>query len=151
MENAAFSVVQRPKPRSEHRPILAHLVFVLDLAERLERVEVGSVVAAAPARSGERESRVGLPALERLEHLFLLDARRLRELRDRWGAFELDGQLLHEMREPYVQLLEAARHADRPTLVAEMALDLSDDVRGRVGRQLDAAVDVEAVDRLDEA
>jgi hypothetical protein len=28
-------------------------------------------------------------------------------------------------------------------------LDLADDVRRRVGRELDAAVDVEAVDRLD--
>ena len=32
-----------------------------------------------------------------------------------------------------------------------MALDLADDVRRRVRRQLDAAVDVEAVDRLDQA
>ncbi len=32
-----------------------------------------------------------------------------------------------------------------------MALDLADDVRRRVGRQLDAAVDVEAIDRLDQA
>ena len=32
-----------------------------------------------------------------------------------------------------------------------MALDLADDVRRRVGRQLDAARDVEAVDRLDQA
>src|SRR5712691_8036814 len=32
-----------------------------------------------------------------------------------------------------------------------MPLDLADDVGGRIGRQLDAAVDVEAVDRLDQA
>src|SRR5690349_2038526 len=32
-----------------------------------------------------------------------------------------------------------------------MPLDLADDVRCRVGRQLDAAVQVEAVDRLDQA
>src|SRR5581483_10643928 len=38
-----------------------------------------------------------------------------------------------------------------PAAVAEVALDLADDVRRRVGRQLDAAVEVEAVDRLDQA
>src|SRR5204863_7128183 len=47
--------------------------------------------------------------------------------------------------------LQAARDAHRPALVAEMALDLADDVRGRVRRQLDSALEVEAVDRLDEA
>jgi hypothetical protein len=31
-----------------------------------------------------------------------------------------------------------------------VALDLADDVRRRVGGQLDAAIDVEAVDRLDQ-
>src|SRR5205085_10364438 len=50
-----------------------------------------------------------------------------------------------------VQLLEAARHAYRPAAVAEVPLDLADDVRRRVRGQLDAAVDVEAVDRLDQA
>ena len=49
------------------------------------------------------------------------------------------------------QLLEPARHPDRPALVAEVALDLADDRRGRVRRELDAAVGVEAVDRLDQA
>jgi hypothetical protein len=32
-----------------------------------------------------------------------------------------------------------------------VALDLADDVRRRVGRELDAAVEIEAVDRLDQA
>ena len=38
-----------------------------------------------------------------------------------------------------------------PALVAEVALDLADDRRGGVGRELDAALEVEAVDRLDQA
>src|SRR5204862_20527 len=42
------------------------------------------------------------------------------------------------------------RDADGPAAVAEVALDLADDVRRRVGGQLDAAVHVEAVDRLDQ-
>src|SRR5438046_3392447 len=40
--------------------------------------------------------------------------------------------------------------AHRPAPVGEMPLDASDDVRRRVGGQLDAAVDVESVDRLDQ-
>src|SRR5207244_751473 len=39
----------------------------------------------------------------------------------------------------------------RPAAVAEVALDLADDVRRRVRRQLDATPEVEAVDRLDQA
>src|SRR6185437_12849667 len=49
-----------------------------------------------------------------------------------------------------VELLQAARHAHRPALVAEVPLDLADDVRRYVGRKRDAAVEVEAVDRLDQ-
>src|SRR5581483_2679231 len=55
-----------------------------------------------------------------------------------------------ELRELYVQFLEAARHAHRPAAVTEVSLDLADDVRRRVGRQLYSAVHVEPVDRLDE-
>src|SRR6266516_4067736 len=55
------------------------------------------------------------------------------------------------LQELNVQLLQAARHPHRPALVAEVALDLADDVRRRVGRQLDPSVEVEAVDRLDQA
>ena len=50
-----------------------------------------------------------------------------------------------------VQLLERARHADRPALVAEVALDLADDVRRGVGGERDLALELEAVDRLDQA
>jgi hypothetical protein len=35
-------------------------------------------------------------------------------------------------------------------MIAEVALDLADDVRRRVGGELDAAVDIEAIDRLDQ-
>src|SRR5581483_1360876 len=94
--------------------------------------------------------RVRAAGLERLEHLFLRRAGRLRELRNRRRAAELHRQLLHQPRELHVQLLQAARDAHRPALVAEMALDLADDVRRRVRRQLDAALEVEPVDRLDQ-
>ncbi|GAA3045604.1 hypothetical protein GCM10020000_26670 [Streptomyces olivoverticillatus] len=49
------------------------------------------------------------------------------------------------------QLLEPARHAHGPALVAEVPFDLADD-RGRgVGGELHAAVRVEPVHRLDQA
>ena len=47
-----------------------------------------------------------------------------------------------------LQLLHAARHAHRPGLVAEVALDLAEHRRRRVGREAHLAVEVEAVDRL---
>src|SRR4029450_9050794 len=48
------------------------------------------------------------------------------------------------------QLLETTGHAHGPAAVAEVTLDLADDVRRRVGGQLDSAVEVEPVDRLDQ-
>ncbi len=78
-------------------------------------------------------------------------ADRLGELAGGGGAAQLLGQLGGRRADLHAQLLQAARHPDRPALVAEVALDLADDRRGRVGRELHAAVGVEAVDRLDQA
>ena len=50
-------------------------VLLLDRAERLERIEVAVVVAAGPGPPTERQRRVGLAGLERLEHLLDVDAR----------------------------------------------------------------------------
>ena len=49
------------------------------------------------------------------------------------------------------ELLQAARDAHRPALVAEVALDLPEDVRRGVGRELDVPVHVEAVYGFDQA
>src|ERR687891_352117 len=149
VDDAPLALVQRPEARREDGAVLAHLVLVLQRPERLERVEVGVVAVAGGRR--ERHRRVGLAGLERLQDLLLVHAGRLGKLGDRGRALELDRELLEELRQTDVQLLEAARYAHRPALVAEVALDLPDDVRRRIGRELDAAVDVEAVDRLDEA
>src|SRR3989440_8981426 len=148
MQDLALALVEDAEPRREHGEVLRDLVLVLFGAERLQRVELALLVLARAAR--ERERAVGPAALERLEHLFLAHLGALRELRDRRRAAELDRQLLEQPRELDVQLLEAARHAHRPASVAEVTLDLADDVRRRVGRELDAAVDVEAVDRIDQ-
>src|SRR5436190_2091956 len=149
VQDLPLPVVEDAETGREHGPILRDLVLVLLRPDRLERVELAVLVGAAAGR--ERQRAVRAPALERLEHLLLLDAGGLRELADRGRAAELDRQLLDQARELDVQLLEAARHAYRPALVAEVPLDLADDVGRRVRRQLDAAVEIEAVDRLDQA
>src|SRR6476659_11232920 len=150
VENRPLAVVEDAKTRLEDGAILGHLVFVLLGAEGLEWVEVAIIVLAARA-CRERERTVGASALERLEHFLLRDSCGLRELGNRRRARELNGQLLDQSRELDVQLLEPSRNAYRPAPVAEVTLDLADDVRRRVSRELDAAVDVEAVDRLDQA
>src|SRR5205085_2614749 len=125
-----------------------HVVLVLLRADRLERIELLAVLLRAARR--ERERGIRPPRLERLEHLLLLGSRGLRELGDRRRATELHGQLLDEPRQLDVQLLQPPRNPDRPALVAEVPLDLADDVRRCVRRQLDTADDVEPVGRLDE-
>ena len=47
--------------------------------------------------------------------------------------------------------MQTARNLDGPALVAEIALDLADDRRRRVRRELDAALEIEAVDRLEQS
>src|SRR5262245_21872316 len=111
-KNARLALVEGREPGRQDCAVLTHLILVLDRPERLEGVEVGVVVS--PARRGERERRVGLPALERLEDVFLLDARSLGQLRDRGRALELDGELLEEIRQTHVQFRETARTATPP-------------------------------------
>ncbi len=48
------------------------------------------------------------------------------------------------------QFLQPPGHAHGPAAVAEVTLDLADDGRRGVGRELDAALGVEAVDGLDQ-
>src|SRR5581483_6408981 len=148
-QDRALAVVQHPEARRQDGAVLGDLVGVLLDADRLERVDL--LVLPAAKSGGQRQRAVRAPALERLQDLLLLDRRRSRELRDRRRAPQLHGQLFHQTRQLDVQLLEAARDAHGPAAVAEVPLDLADDVRRRVGRQLDAAGQVEAVDRLDQA
>ena len=54
---------------------------------------------------------------------------------------------LDRARQAEAQLLHAPRDVQRPGAVAEVALDLADDRRHRVRRELDAALGVEALDR----
>src|SRR5260221_5449848 len=60
-------------------------------------------------------------------------------------------QVIHQAHQLQVQLLEPPGHVDRPAAIAEVALDLADDHRDRIALELDAALGIEAVDRLDQA
>src|SRR4051794_31829113 len=132
-----------------------------------QRVDRGGVLHASVAgvldrRRGERRLLAGARtrlerlgamrarALERVEHA--LD--RLPELGGEPGpgrrAAQPDGQRMRDPLDAQRELLELARHAHGPAVVAEVALDLPED-RGRGERREGAAtVGVEALDRLDE-
>src|SRR5207247_2544289 len=148
VQDLPLPVVEDAEPRRQHSAVLRDVVLVLFGADRLERVELFAVLLRAAGR--QRQRGVCAPGLERLEHLFFLGTRSFRELGDRRRPTELHRQLFDQSRKLHVQLLEAARDADGPALVAEVPLDLPDDVRRRVRRQLDTAVEIEAVDCLDQ-
>src|SRR5207248_7363688 len=64
---------------------------------------------------------------------------------------EILGQRVEHRTQAEVQLLHPAGHAHRPSLVAEMALQLPHDRGRRVRRELEAALRVETVDRFEQA
>ena len=66
-------------------------------------------------------------------------------------AAELLGEDLRRAAHRERALLEVARHVERPALVAEVALQLAEDRRRGVARELRPAAGLEAVDRLDQA
>jgi len=139
------------KPGGEHRAIFPTPSYCSSSLP-IDSSGSRSSSPSPPPPVRERERRVRASGLERLEHVFLCRARRpSRASGIVRRSSKLHRQLLHQTGQLDVQLLQAARHTHRPALVAEMPLDLTDDVRRRVGGQLDTALQVEAVDRLDEA
>ena len=84
------------------------------------------------ARAVERDGAVGAGGLARLEHLLLGGADALGDLGDRRRAAEVAAELARRRgRRLTRQLLQVARDADRPALVAEVALELAEDRRHR--------------------
>ena len=92
----------------------------------------------------------GAVGLARLEHILGIDAGVLGDLGCGGRGAGRPGELLTHPLDAHGELLEVARHAQRPAVVAEVALDRADDARYRVGREGGLAAGVEAVDRLDE-
>ena len=99
----------------------------------------------------EREQVVGLTEFLRLEDLVFAGPEVLGQLGDRRAAAELDRQLVARAIDGEIELLQAARHLDGPALVAKVSFDLADDRRRRIGRELDAAFQIEAIDGLEQS
>jgi hypothetical protein len=119
-------------PDSARDLLLAHRVEVREAKEEaLPRIE-------DPEPAGERN-----PVLAQLVAVV-----------DRALPVELAVLSVHELRhaqpERRVELLESPWDPDRPRPVAEMPLDLTLDRRDREGREVDAPIELEAVDRVDE-
>ena len=126
---------------------LERLVAGLVLADQVDQRQL----AARVDGGRERRRRVCARGLERLDHVFFLDVGRLGELGDGWRAAELGGEVVDEARDAQRELLHPPRHMDAPRAVAEVAADLADDRRHGIGGELDATLELEAVDRLDQA
>ena len=121
-------------------------VVLADVLEDRERV--GSVSSAVGL---ERDEVVRLTRLHGLEDLLGGDAEVLGDLGDRRRVLESLRERVDRLVHLERELLKTTRDLDGPALVAEVALDLPHDRGRRVGGELDLAVDVEAVDSLDEA
>ena len=144
-QHLALAIGQDPhQPRDRGRVLGLAEPRVLDPERDPEAVAVLVVVA----RAVERDRAVRAGGLARLEQLLERDAEPLRELRRRRGAAELARQRLAGRLEPDRQLLQVARHAHRPALVAEVALELAQDRRDGEAREGRLARRIEAVDRL---
>ena len=111
----------------------------------------GAVLVVVVARAVERDRPVGARGLARLEHLLGGHADRLGDLDRRRRAAELAAHLVADAVDLDGELLQVARHAHGPALVAEVALELAEDRRDRERGERGLALRVEAVDRLQQA
>ncbi len=143
LDDCPLARVERVEAGLDEHAVLDLLVPGLDLAEHvLHRL---LVAATGAERLREGAGRVRVVRLERLDDLVLADPDRLGQLCDRRRPSEVCGGGLDRARQAKAQLLHAPRHVHRPRPVAEVALDLPDDRRHRIGRELRAALQVEAL------
>ena len=149
LHDSPLTLVERVEPGRDERPVLDLLdsPIVLDaelLREACRRPRPrrarGAIESSTHARSRARRS----PLPPRPRSASASSA----TVGDRPSSV---GELVEHAGEPDAELLQAPRDVHRPGLVAEVPADLADDRRHRVARELDPAVDVEAVDGLDQA
>src|SRR5215213_2568754 len=144
-QDAPLALAQRAQPP-------AQLDALLRGGEgRIHGADPRDWLAVIAERLVERDRAVGLSALQRFEHLLGRRAGCLCEVFDSRGAAELRRQAVNFAGDARAQLLQAARNADRPGAIAEVALDLAKDRRHGERREAQLAAEVEAIDRLDEA
>src|SRR5215218_5014916 len=144
VQDAPLALGQAGDEGAERGPVLERLQALVLGADVL--ADRGGVLAAG--RGVQGHDRIGVGGVEALQHLLLGQVGLGGDLGDGGGAPDLLGQLGHHLVQPQVQLLEPPGHPHRPALVAEVALELADDGRGGVGRELHLPLQVEAVDGL---
>src|ERR671920_1143406 len=91
------------------------------------------------------------PEGQRLSHTLDVGVQPLGELLQRGRPTRPNGLVADCFLRRLAQLLQTAGDPHRPALVTEVAFDLAEDVRGRVGGELDLPVYIEAVHRLYQA
>ena len=92
-----------------------------------------------------------MSALRRFGQLRIVEVSGGRELERARVSSQPVSELAPQVANPSTRFLVSAGHADQRGPVAQMSLDLADDVRGRERRKADTALRVEAIDRLDQA
>ena len=121
------------------------------VGRRQRSVDGGGLrVARRRVRRLERQRIVRHPRGERLEDLLAAHARPRRRAAARSGACPGERRAAARALDDQHPLLERARNVDGPACIAQVALELAEDRRDRVGRERAAPARVEAVDRLHE-
>ena len=111
----------------------------------------GIALVVVVARPVQRHGAVGGGRLAGLQDLLGGGADLLGELGHRRRAAELAAQFVADPLDADGQLLEVARDADRPALVAEVPLELTEDGRHGERRERGLAGGIEAVDGLQQS
>src|SRR5829696_1315650 len=110
-----------------------------------DRVPLGFVLAYGRVEAGRV---VSPPQGQRLRHALDVGVEYLCELLQRRRPSGPDRLVADCLLRRLAELLQAAWDAHGPALVTKIALDLTEDIRGGVGRELDLPVHVEAVHGL---
>ena len=143
------SLVQRVDQRVEADALEGAVDLVVVGAERVDQ-RLLAVVHAGEARLVERVGAQRPIRLARLEHVLDVDADVFGELCRRGRRAER-GRALHlGPLDAHRELLEVARYAHRPAVVAEMPLDRAGDAGDRERGERIPARGIEPVDRLDQ-
>ena len=138
-QDATVPLAERAYDGGEHDPGLDGVGGLLSTPSRSPSVVLG-VRADRAVERARGEAAVGGQRLhDVLDRLVEVPG----ELRGPRGPAEREGQLALGGADPGLQLLDPARRAHHPAVVAEVALHLAADRRDGVGREVVAAVGVE--------
>ena len=149
LHHAALELWERLPGAGDRVAALHQLVGRVHVAEQVQ--EGARLVVLARGGRVQRRGLVARRGLARLQGRLDAAAHRGGHLADGRRAPELLGEDLGLAAEGERPLLQVAGHVQRPALVAEVALELTEDGGRRIAREPRPAIGLEAVDRLDEA